>query len=113
MERKEFVFITALLTILIITSNASAQSRKSGHCPPSRRVTNCFNRCKTDYVCSFDEKCCPNVCGSESCAKSSSISYGSDNRDESESVYCDNVKCQSGEKCVLDKRTKRNKCGRG
>ncbi|KDR08242.1 hypothetical protein L798_01960, partial [Zootermopsis nevadensis] len=50
---------------------------KSGHCPPSRRVTNCFNRCKTDYVCSFDEKCCPNVCGSESCAKSSSISYGS------------------------------------
>jgi len=29
------------------------------------------------------------------------------------SVYCDNVKCQSGEICVLDTRTKRNKCVRG
>jgi hypothetical protein len=53
----------------------------------ARTVTNCFNRCKSDYECSFDKKCCPNACGSTSCAESSSISYGSDLRDYSKSSH--------------------------
>jgi hypothetical protein len=29
------------------------------------------------------------------------------------SIYCDNVECHTGEKCVFDTKTKRNKCVRG
>jgi hypothetical protein len=110
------VFITAMVVILTVASQVVSQSSKSGHCPMARTVTNCINRCKGDFDCSFDKKCCQNVCGSTSCAESGPIAHGTDLRDlrnNQDYVYCDNVRCQLGEKCVLDKRTNRNKCGRG
>lgn len=115
-EKMAVGFITALVVTLTLTSQVSSQASKSGHCPMARTVTNCINRCKSDFECSFNKKCCVNVCGSTSCAESGPFTHGSDLRDfrnDRNSVYCDNVKCQSGEKCVLDTRTKRNKCGRG
>ncbi|PSN57021.1 hypothetical protein C0J52_01721 [Blattella germanica] len=122
-------------------SNLERKGR-SGNCPLKNTVTRCMNRCKTDFDCSSGKKCCPNICGSQSCADASSISTGSDSRYSkknkpidyriqqrwgterhrlnihvnpshgSSDVYCSNVKCQSGERCVLDKTTKREKCGR-
>lgn len=89
------------LVTLAFPSNVLSQASKSGHCPMARTVTNCFNRCKSDYECSFDKKCCPNACGSTSCAESSPISYGSDLRDYNESIYCDNVKCHTGRNVCL------------
>ena len=56
-------------------------SGRSGHCPMARTVTNCMNRCKSDFECSFDKKCCLNVCGTTSCAESGPIAHGTDLRD--------------------------------
>lgn len=56
-------------------------SGKSGHCPMARTVTNCINRCKSDFECSFDKKCCLNACGTMSCAESGPIAHGTDLRD--------------------------------
>ena len=47
----------------------------------ARTVTNCMNRCKSDFECSFDKKCCLNVCGTTSCAESGPIAHGTDLRD--------------------------------
>lgn len=41
-------------------------SDKEGHCPLRNSVSKCIPRCVSDYQCSFNEKCCPNKCGSES-----------------------------------------------
>ncbi|XP_023726132.1 waprin-Thr1 [Cryptotermes secundus] len=113
MAKSMIALITVFLVTLVLSSNVLSQASKSGYCPMARTVTNCFNRCKSDYECSFDKKCCPNACGSTSCAESSLISYGSEARDYNKSTYCDNVKCHTGEKCVFDTKTKRNRCVRG
>ena len=47
----------------------------------ARTISNCINRCKSDFECSFNKKCCVNICGSTSCAESGPIAHGSDLRD--------------------------------
>ncbi|XP_069699911.1 waprin-Thr1 [Periplaneta americana] len=114
MDMKRATLVVALLLMLTFVTSVLSQGSKSGHCPLARTVTNCMNRCKSDYDCSFSKKCCPNSCGSTSCADTSPVSTGTGERDNPRnSAYCGNVKCHSGEKCVLDKTTKRQKCVRG
>jgi hypothetical protein len=63
-------------------------SGKSGHCPMARAVTKCINRCNSDFECSFDKKCCLNVCGTTSCADSESFAHGTDLRDLRDGRKC-------------------------
>lgn len=51
---------------------------KGGSCPLRNSVSKCMPSCASDYQCSSNEKCCPNKCGSQSCATPSSINTGSD-----------------------------------
>jgi hypothetical protein len=51
-----------------------------------------MSRCISDFECSFERKCCPNACGSTSCAESGPISYGFDQRDDSK--YISSVRSQ-------------------
>lgn len=49
---------------------------KEGHCPLRNSVSKCTPKCVSDFQCSFNEKCCPNKCGSESCVSASPVSTG-------------------------------------
>ncbi|XP_043271573.1 waprin-Phi2 [Venturia canescens] len=103
-----------LCSILVIGEIAAQGSYKSGNCPMRNTVSSCTPRCMNDYDCSFDKKCCPNKCGSMSCAQSSAVNTGNDGgyKGSSGSVYCGGVKCGPYEKCVFDRSTKRDKCAR-
>ncbi|XP_015115681.1 waprin-Thr1 [Diachasma alloeum] len=91
-------------------------SHKGGNCPLRNTVSRCMPTCVSDYQCSFNQKCCPNKCGSMSCAAPSAVYTGSDGgykgsgRDTG--VYCGGVKCGPYEKCEFDRTTKRERCVR-
>lgn len=107
--------ISILLALLVIGSSESFLSHKEGNCPYRSSVKECLPHCRTDYDCGFNKKCCPNVCGDTSCATATAFSTGSDGGYKSsydDVKYCAGVKCQKGEKCELDRRTKREKCVR-
>ncbi|XP_063988102.1 waprin-Thr1-like [Diachasmimorpha longicaudata] len=113
MDRKILLVLCFLVTVGVIEAQLS---HKGGNCPLRNTVSKCTPSCVTDYQCSFNEKCCPNKCGSTSCTSSSAVNTGSDggykssNRDTG--VYCGGVKCSSYEKCEMDRTTKRERCVR-
>ncbi|XP_026467992.1 waprin-Phi2-like [Ctenocephalides felis] len=91
------------------------ESLSQGSCPLASKITQCSPKCKTDTDCSLGSICCNNLCNTKSCTvlragndqgyKGSSSSGGS-------GTYCAGVKCNSFEKCELDRHTKREKCVR-
>ncbi|XP_051156096.1 waprin-Thr1 [Leptopilina boulardi] len=108
--------ISILLALfLVIGASESFLTNKEGYCPYRNSVKKCNPSCRSDSQCSFGEKCCPNICGDTSCVIASAISTGSDGGYKSsydDVKYCAGVRCQKGEKCELDRRTKREKCVR-
>ncbi|XP_076662881.1 waprin-Thr1 [Andrena cerasifolii] len=105
--------VLALTVCLLIATAVAQLSHKGGHCPLRNSVSKCTPRCVTDYQCSMNEKCCPNKCGSESCADASPFSTGSGYKgSQNDGVYCAGIKCGAYEKCKFDRNTKREKCVR-
>ncbi|XP_076224187.1 waprin-Thr1 isoform X3 [Nomia melanderi] len=68
--------ILAVTVCLLVAVTIAQLSSKSGHCPLKNSISKCTPRCVTDYQCSMNEKCCPNKCGTESCADASIFSAG-------------------------------------
>ncbi|KAF3422590.1 hypothetical protein E2986_11060 [Frieseomelitta varia] len=67
---------------------------KEGHCPLRNSISKCSPRCVSDFQCSFNKKCCPNKCGSDSCAPASAVSTGNGYKGSSDgNVYCAGIKC--------------------
>lgn len=86
----------------------------AGECPYKSEVSICSPKCKEDSECTAQGKiCCSNICNQKSCIlpKSNSGSKGSSSSGGAGS-YCGNTKCNSYEKCELDRSTKRMKCVR-
>ncbi|XP_017762115.1 PREDICTED: waprin-Thr1 [Eufriesea mexicana] len=103
--------VLVLTVCLLIAVTVAQLSRKEGYCPLKNSVSKCTPRCVSDYQCSFNEKCCPNKCGSKSCVQASPVSTGSGYKGSSnDNVYCAGIKCGPYEKCQFDRRTKREKC---
>ncbi|XP_055905138.1 uncharacterized protein LOC129940724 [Eupeodes corollae] len=107
-----------LIVCLVIVA-LSVAFTNAAECPSFTKVQNCTPRCFHDTECSrVGGKCCPNICNTNSCAQpnvlKNNIGSGS-NKDKysgATGVYCGNVKCNSFEKCGMDKATKRPKCVR-
>ncbi|KAJ6646003.1 hypothetical protein Bhyg_01212 [Pseudolycoriella hygida] len=86
-------------------------------CPPSSQHTICKPTCIDDYECSkIGGKCCRNLCNTKSCVR---LQFGSKTGGSGykgsyggAGIYCGNVKCKPGEKCEMDRTTKRLKCVR-
>ncbi|XP_029042431.1 antileukoproteinase [Osmia bicornis bicornis] len=113
MEMHKRGTIFALTVCLLIAAAVAQLSFKGGHCPLKDSVSKCFPRCVSDFQCSFNEKCCPNKCGTESCVQASLISTGSGYKgSQNDGVYCAGVKCGPYQKCQFDRKTKREKCVR-
>ncbi|XP_053688263.1 uncharacterized protein LOC128737612 [Sabethes cyaneus] len=105
--------LTILAAIVVIDAASSSQ------CPVASKVQTCTPKCLTDLDCSTSGgKCCPNTCNFKSCVSPNQLtqgaSGGSGNKYQSggAGTYCGNTKCNSYEKCQLDKTTKRQKCVR-
>ncbi|KAJ8945676.1 hypothetical protein NQ318_012394 [Aromia moschata] len=84
------------------------------NCPLSSKMTSCSPKCKGDSEC-FGRKCCPNICNTKSCVPAnmkldSSDGYKNQNAKTATGSYCGNVKCNSFERCELDRATKRQRC---
>ncbi|XP_029173634.1 waprin-Thr1 [Nylanderia fulva] len=115
--KRSLLFSTVVLMLLVVST--FAQFHKSGNCPLRNSVTNCTPRCMGDAQCSFNQKCCPNKCGSTSCAQSSAVNTGADggykgsSNQNQQAVYCNGVKCAPYEKCQYDRDARREKCTRG
>ncbi|XP_012243310.1 waprin-Thr1-like [Bombus vosnesenskii] len=111
MHKKGIIMVLAVCLLIAV---ADAQlSHKEGHCPLRNSVSKCTPKCVSDFQCSFNEKCCPNKCGSESCVSASPVSTGNGYKGSSnDDVYCGGVKCGPYQKCKFDRRTKREKCVR-
>ncbi|XP_050588548.1 waprin-Thr1 [Bombus affinis] len=111
MHKKGIIMLPAVCLLIAV---ADAQlSHKEGHCPLRNSVSKCTPKCVSDFQCSFNEKCCPNKCGSESCVSASPVSTGNGYKGSSnDDVYCGGVKCGPYQKCKFDRRTKREKCVR-
>ncbi|XP_028525294.1 waprin-Thr1 isoform X1 [Apis cerana] len=101
-----------VLACLLIATAVCQLSYKEGHCPLRNSVSKCTPRCVSDYQCFFNEKCCPNKCGSESCVQASPINTGNGYKGSNDDVYCAGIKCGPYEKCQFDRKTKREKCVR-
>lgn len=52
----------------------------TGSCPIRQSVKSCLPKCLSDFECIGYKRCCPNVCGSMSCADISPVYTGSDPR---------------------------------
>ncbi|CAH0760271.1 unnamed protein product [Diatraea saccharalis] len=107
--------ILSVLAVLIALSYTEA----AGTCPLASKVYGCSPKCIQDYECTHGKVCCANSCNAKSCVEPAPYGgaggTGSSNKYSSGSggsVYCDNAKCQSGEVCKMDPKTKRNKCSR-
>ncbi|XP_049784406.1 waprin-Thr1 [Schistocerca cancellata] len=102
--------------VLLVLAEVSAQGSRPGHCPLASTVKQCTPRCTSDWQClSSAEKCCPNLCGSQSCARPSSTSVqdkysGSGGSGSGSGVYCGNTKCRPGQTCKADRSTSRPSC---
>ncbi|CAL1675715.1 unnamed protein product [Lasius platythorax] len=104
-----------VLLMLLVAGTFAQLFHRSGNCPLRNTVTNCNPRCVGDEQCSFNQKCCPNKCGSTSCAQSSAINTGDDGGykgSSNQAVYCNGVKCAAYEKCQYDRNARRDKCTR-
>ncbi|XP_066146848.1 waprin-like protein [Euwallacea fornicatus] len=103
--------------IFIVTLLVSMTISIDHNCPVSNKMTSCSPKCKDDSEC-FGRKCCPNVCNIKSCVpdhlKDSNQYDGYKNQQSGSATgsYCGNVKCNSYEKCEMDRSTKRQKCVR-
>lgn len=64
---------------------------KEGHCPLRNSISKCSPRCVSDFQCSFNEKCCPNKCGSDSCAPASAVSTGNGYKGSSDGKKIDTI----------------------
>nr|P0DQZ3.1 RecName: Full=Waprin-like protein; Flags: Precursor [Tetramorium bicarinatum] len=106
----------AIVLVLLVAGTSSQLFNKSGNCPMRNTVTSCTPRCIGDGECSSNQKCCPNKCGTTSCANSSPLNTGSDGgykgSSNQQAVYCNGVKCAAYEKCQYDRNTRRDKCTR-
>ncbi|XP_060526002.1 waprin-Thr1 [Cylas formicarius] len=86
-------------------------------CPLSSAMTSCSPKCKDDSEC-FGKKCCANICNTKSCVPdhlkgaNTKDGYKNQNQKSGTGSYCGNVKCNSFEKCELDRTTKRERCVR-
>ncbi|XP_018564214.1 uncharacterized protein LOC108905715 [Anoplophora glabripennis] len=85
-------------------------------CPLSSKMTTCTPKCKDDSEC-FGRKCCSNICNTKSCVPANmkldnSDGYKNQNSKSATGSYCGNVKCNSFERCELDRTTKRQRCVR-
>ncbi|KAF7271525.1 waprin-Thr1 [Rhynchophorus ferrugineus] len=86
------------------------------NCPLSSKMTSCSPKCKDDSEC-FGKKCCPNICNAKSCvpdhlreSNSKYDGYKNQNSKSATGSYCGNVKCNSYEKCEIDRSTKKQRC---
>ncbi|XP_067008193.1 waprin-like protein [Anabrus simplex] len=110
MDFKIIVSIAALSVLLALVDESSAQiGSRAGHCPYTAAVKVCTPRCYNDFECSSGSKCCPNSCGTKSCAHAGAVSFGEKGNTAS-NVYCGDRKCSSSEKCGIDRSTKKEKC---
>uniref|UniRef100_U5ESJ3 Putative salivary cysteine-rich protein n=1 Tax=Corethrella appendiculata TaxID=1370023 RepID=U5ESJ3_9DIPT len=111
---KLFLYFTVIVALVVVIEDAAGQ----GSCPLSSQVTSCSPKCLQDTDCtSIGGKCCPNLCNYKSCVlpKSGSNAQGSKYQvggSGASGSYCGNVKCNSYEKCELEKASKRQKCVR-
>ncbi|KAL1505424.1 hypothetical protein ABEB36_004996 [Hypothenemus hampei] len=85
-------------------------------CPLASKMTSCSPKCKDDSEC-FGKKCCPNICNAKSCVpdhlrNTNNNGYKNQNSKSATGSYCGNVKCNSYEKCELDRASNRQKCVR-
>ncbi|XP_030387076.1 WAP four-disulfide core domain protein 2 [Scaptodrosophila lebanonensis] len=110
-----------LMLALLVISACLATTLGAGDCPSSTKVQNCTPKCLHDSECSaIGGKCCPNLCNSRSCVQpnllgnsgGNSSPFSSKNSGGATGIYCGNVKCNSFEKCGMDRSTKRPMCMR-
>ncbi|RVE54718.1 hypothetical protein evm_000485 [Chilo suppressalis] len=104
--------LLSVITVFVVISYTEA----AGSCPLASKVYGCSPKCVQDYECTHGKVCCSNSCNAKSCVEPAAYGgTGSSSKNSggnSGSVYCDNAKCQSGEVCKMDQKTKRNKCSR-
>ncbi|XP_077285164.1 waprin-like protein [Arctopsyche grandis] len=108
---KIFFLILSFFVLAICLTETNAAS---GECPGTAQIYSCSPKCIQDTDCSYGKKCCPNSCNTKSCAepKTTGSSSGKGGSSGGSGSYCNNVKCNSYEKCELDRSTKRMKCVR-
>ncbi|KAG8036691.1 hypothetical protein G9C98_004013 [Cotesia typhae] len=111
-DRKIIVFVCLLISIAVVSGQGSY---KSGYCPLQNTVTRCMLRCHSDYECSFNEKCCPNKCGSMSCVSPNAVATGYNGGYKGSGdngVSCGGTTCNKYQKCEFNRSTKRYECVR-
>jgi len=102
-----------IVSFLVVASFLVEESSASGECPQVSQVYSCQPTCLQDTDCSYGKKCCANSCHTKSCVEGKTQgSSGSKGSSGGTGTYCNNVKCNSYEKCALDRITKRMKCVR-
>ncbi|XP_065156768.1 waprin-like protein [Atheta coriaria] len=101
--------------LIVVLCQTWTHAAVSPNCPVSSKMQSCSPKCKDDTEC-FGQKCCPNICNTKSCTQPNQQSGANNGYKGSSSgatgSYCGNVKCNSFEKCELDRSTKRQKCVR-
>ncbi|XP_034938417.1 waprin-Thr1-like [Chelonus insularis] len=110
MEGKTIVYL--LFVILVIGVIDVQGLSKGGLCPLKSTISKCMPTCMSDFQCSFNQVCCPNRCGSKSCAAPSPVNTGNGYKDSNGETYCGNRKCSRYEKCIFNSKTKREECVR-
>lgn len=53
-------------------------AKGTGSCPIKDTVKICLPKCLSDFECVGYKRCCPNSCGTRSCADVSPVSSGND-----------------------------------
>ncbi|XP_018903331.1 waprin-Thr1 [Bemisia tabaci] len=106
------LFGVILPIFLLVQPAFNFTSSKTGFCPLRLSVTSCAPRCMSDWECGEDRKCCPNICGSMSCAATSAVESSDKKFDSSNSggVRCANTMCHPQQICKTDPKTKRRYC---
>ncbi|CAH0382034.1 unnamed protein product [Bemisia tabaci] len=79
------LFGVILPIFLLVQPAFNFTSSKTGFCPLRLSVTSCAPRCMSDWECGEDRKCCPNICGSMSCAATSAVESSDKKFDSSNS----------------------------
>uniref|UniRef100_T1DJ53 Putative salivary cysteine-rich peptide n=1 Tax=Psorophora albipes TaxID=869069 RepID=T1DJ53_9DIPT len=100
-----------VLGLVILAVIVAIDGASFGQCPVASKVQTCTPKCLSDVDCSsIGGKCCPNTCNYKSCVSPTQLSNAASKGGSG--AYCGNVKCNSFEKCDLDRTTKRQKCVR-
>ncbi|XP_063912862.1 waprin-like protein isoform X2 [Zophobas morio] len=105
-----------IVVLMVVIGTTVALS--TSNCPTPTRIASCSPKCKDNSNCQGAKVCCTNICGTKSCTDIYQYQNGDKNDKYGSSkgatgTYCGNVKCSAGEKCELDRTTKRQKCVRG